>query len=71
MTVTAPVAAATAPELLGFATCPLCHTTAAARTGVAGEDWQCGRCGQKWSGTRMARVTAYAAWVAAQLAPGR
>lgn len=53
------------PELLGFATCPLCHTTAATITND-GADWQCARCGQKWSATRRAGVLAYAAWVAEQ-----
>lgn len=57
------------PWLLGFATCPLCRTTHTTMTNDAvgkGADWQCARCGQKWSATRLATVTAYAAWVSAQ-----
>ena len=51
-----------APELLAYATCPLCRTTAT--TDGTGADWMCGRCGQSWTPTRLASVTAYAAWVA-------
>jgi hypothetical protein len=31
-----------------------------------GTDWQCARCGQKWSATRLATVAEYAAWVSGQ-----
>jgi hypothetical protein len=60
---------AIAPELLGFATCPSCHTTDATMTNDAvgiGTDRQCARCGQKWSATRLAPVAAYAVWVSGQ-----
>jgi len=36
-----------------------------------GTDWQCARCGQKWSATRLATVAAYAAWVSGQTDLGR
>jgi ribosomal protein L37AE/L43A len=60
---------AIAPELLGFATCPSCRTTDATMTNEAlgkGVDWQCARCGQNWSATRLATVAAYANWVSGQ-----
>ena len=61
-------------ELLPFATCPSCRTTDATMTYDAlgkGTDWQCARCGQKWSATRVATVAAYAAWVSGQTDLGR
>jgi hypothetical protein len=67
MTVICPTAETTAPEHLGFASCPLCRAIDATMTYDAlgkDADWQCARCGQKWSATRLATVTAYAAWVA-------
>jgi hypothetical protein len=63
------LAAETTHELLGFATCPSCRTTDATMKYDAlgkGSDRQCARCGQKWSATRLATVTAYAAWVSGQ-----
>jgi len=74
MTVTFPAAETTAPERLGFATCPLCRATDATITYDAlgkGADWQCARCGQKWSAARLATVTTYAAWVAERTTPHR
>jgi hypothetical protein len=66
-------AAATSPgdpcEYLDYATCPLCHTTDTTMTNDAvrsGADWLCGRCGQTWSGARLATVTAYEVWVSLQ-----
>jgi hypothetical protein len=56
-----------AQERLAFASCPLCRATDATMTYDAlgkGGDWQCARCSQKWSATRLATVTTYAAWVA-------
>lgn len=71
MNMTQPAAGTAAPELLAYATCPLCRTTAT-RANDAGADWLCARCGQRWTATRLASVTAYAAWVAErQLVPGR
>lgn len=69
MNMTFPDVATTAQELLGFATCPSCRTTHATMTNDAvgkGADWQCARCGQKWSATRQATVAAYAEWVSGQ-----
>lgn len=57
---------AVAPELVGCATCPLCHAADPAMTNVAvsaGADWQCARCGQRWDTTRLATVAAYAVWL--------
>jgi tRNA(Ile2) C34 agmatinyltransferase TiaS len=62
-------AAETTHELLGFATCPSCRASDANMTYDAlgkGSDWQCARCGQKWSATRLATVAAYAARVSGQ-----
>ena len=72
VTVVFPAAAPTSPERLGFATCPLCRATDATMTYDAlgsGADWQCARCGQKWSAARLATVTTYAAWVAERTNP--
>jgi transcription elongation factor Elf1 len=46
--------------------CPMCHTPASVTLAAidAGADWRCVRCGQRWDATRLAAVTAYAAWVA-------
>jgi transcription elongation factor Elf1 len=66
--------AETTHELLGFATCPSCRATDASMTYDAlgkDSDWQCARCGQKWSVTRLATVAAYAAWVSGQTDLGR
>jgi transcription elongation factor Elf1 len=57
---------AIAPELVGFATCPSCHTVDANMTNVAvneGAEWHCGRCGQRWDALRLATVAAYAVWL--------
>lgn len=54
-------------------TCPSCHT---ARPGVtndtwdAGGQWRCGRCGERWTRTRLATVAEYAAWERAYDATG-
>ena len=48
-------------------TCPSCHTarsTAPDRTSVAGGDWRCERCGEQWTGSRLATVADYEAWKA-------
>jgi len=53
------------PSPPGIATCPMCHTAHPSLTGaavLAGEDWLCARCGQRWDAERLATVTAYAAW---------
>ena len=63
--------AAIAPELVGFATCPSCHTADPTKTNVsvgAGADWHCARCGQRWDAVRLATVAAYTAWLSAQAA---
>ena len=56
------------PELVGLATCPLCHTEDASMTNRAvsgGADWHCSRCGWRWDAGRLATVAAHAAWLAA------
>jgi len=61
---------ALAPEPLGLATCPSCHTEDRTMTNLAvsaGADWQCSRCGSRWNAVRLAAVAAYAAWVAAHI----
>lgn len=58
---------AIAPALVGFATCPSCHTVDATLTNVAvseGADWHCGRCGQRWDARRLATAAAYDVWLA-------
>lgn len=47
-------------------TCPMCHTISPLPEGdaIAGGDWQCARCGQRWDTARLATVAAYAAWLA-------
>ena len=58
---------ALAPELGGLATCPLCHTQDPSMTNLAlsaGVDWQCSRCGSRWDAVRLAKVAAYAVWLA-------
>jgi hypothetical protein len=72
-TVVAPRASLTtpsafAPELVGLATCPSCHTEDPSMTNLAvsaGADWQCSRCGSRWDAVRLATVAAYAVWLAA------
>lgn len=58
--------ATTAAPANGVATCPSCHTPAAAGTNAEGEgaDWRCQRCGQRWDDRRLAAVAAYARWEA-------
>lgn len=56
---------AVAPAAATLATCPLCHTGDATLTNEAlsaGADWQCVRCGQRWTAARLATVAAYAVW---------
>ena len=60
---------AIAPALVGFATCPSCHTVDATVTNLAlsgGADWHCARCGQRWDALRLATAAAYSAWVSGQ-----
>jgi ribosomal protein L37AE/L43A len=65
MTTTRSASSTATPELLAYATCPLCRTTATAPPDGADDGaWVCGRCGQRWTAARLASVTAYAAWVA-------
>ena len=51
-------------DILRFATCPMCHTSAPLSQSAveAGGDWRCVRCGQRWGASRLAAVAAYAAW---------
>ena len=51
-------------DVLRFATCPMCHTSATLSQSAldAGGDWRCVRCGQRWDAGRLAAVAAYAAW---------
>ena len=53
------------PDVLGPATCPMCHTRAAVTQAAvaAGGEWRCARCGQHWDATRLAAVASYAEWV--------
>lgn len=53
-------------DALRCATCPMCHTpTSVTQNAIeAGGDWRCVRCGQHWNASRLAAITAYAAWVA-------
>ena len=63
---------AIAAELVGFSTCPSCHTIDATVTNVAvngGADWQCGRCGQTWDAVRLATAAAYGAWLSRRTNP--
>lgn len=56
---------AESPDLRPQATCPLCHTRHALLTQQAldaGDDWQCGRCGQRWDALRLQTVADYAIW---------
>jgi hypothetical protein len=58
-----------APEIVGRATCPLCHTVDPTMTNSAlsaGADWHCLRCGQRWNAMRLAVVAGYAMWLSAQ-----
>jgi predicted Zn finger-like uncharacterized protein len=54
-----------APDVVRYATCPMCHTaTSLTQDAIeAGGDWRCGRCGQQWDAVRLATVAAYATWV--------
>jgi len=57
---------AIAPEVVGFATCPMCHTVDPTMTNMAlggGADWHCSRCGQRWDTIRLAAVAGYAMWL--------
>ncbi|HET9264443.1 MAG TPA: hypothetical protein VFO14_15435 [Vicinamibacterales bacterium] len=51
-------------DILRFATCPMCHTSATLSLSAleAGGDWRCVRCGQHWDARRLATVAAYTAW---------
>jgi hypothetical protein len=51
-------------DILRFATCPMCHTSATLSQSAleAGGAWRCVRCGQHWDAARLAAVAAYAAW---------
>ena len=63
---------ALAPELVGLAVCPSCHTQDPSMTNLAvsaGADWQCSRCGSRWDAVRLATVAAYAVWVSEHTAP--
>lgn len=58
-----------APEIVGRATCPLCHTVDPTMTNIAlsaGTDWHCSRCGQRWDTMRLAAVAGYAVWLSAR-----
>ncbi len=60
-----------APELVGLAMCPSCHTHDLSMTTLAvsaGADWRCSRCGSRWDAVRLATVAAYAMWVSAHTA---
>lgn len=60
-----------APELVGLATCPSCHTADRSMTNLAvsaGADWHCTRCGQRWDAVRLATVAAYAVWLSERTA---
>lgn len=62
---------ALAPDLVGLAVCPSCHTQDLSMTNVAvhaGADWRCSRCGSRWDAVRLATVAAYAEWVSAHTA---
>jgi|EndMetStandDraft_4_1072995.scaffolds.fasta_scaffold528139_2 transposase-like protein len=51
-------------DLVGFATCPLCHTPDTVVTNQAvsgGADWICSRCSHPWDRVRLANAAAYAA----------
>jgi hypothetical protein len=68
-----PMETASAPvaELVGLATCPLCHTQDLSTTNRAvgtGAGWQCSRCGSRWDAVRLGNVAAYNTWVSEQTA---
>jgi hypothetical protein len=70
----ASVSLAVAADLVGLATCPVCHTPDAVVTTLAvraGADWQCSRCGQRWDGIRLATAAAYAVWRSAEAVVSR
>jgi hypothetical protein len=54
----------TEPNVLLYATCPMCHTpTSMTEHAIeTGGHWRCVRCGQRWDAGRLAAVAAYAAW---------
>ena len=63
------ITSAIAPEIMGRARCPLCHTVDPTMTNIAlsaGADWHCSRCGQRWDTVRLAAVAGYAAWLSAR-----
>ena len=56
------------------ATCPLCHTldrTITSESLLAGADWSCVRCGQKWTAARLETATAYQRDLAAHRSASR
>ena len=57
-------------DILRFAMCPMCHTSASATQGAieAGGDWRCNRCGQHWDAARLATAGADAEWAANAIA---
>ena len=59
-------------DIPAVVTCPMCHTPASLTQSDldAGAGWRCGRCGQRWSATRLSTVAAYAASVADRAAVG-
>jgi hypothetical protein len=53
----------------GVMTCPSCqtpHPVPADDASATDSDWQCVRCGQRWSPGRLATVAQYAAWLSAR-----
>src|SRR4051812_28961432 len=70
---TTPVSLDVEADVLGYATCPMCHTPSSVTQGAidAGGDWRCVRCGSNWDGKRLATVAAYAAWTVARDRVGR
>ena len=55
-------------DVAAVVTCPMCHTPASLTQSDldSGAGWRCGRCGQRWSATRLSTVAAYVAFVAAR-----
>jgi hypothetical protein len=63
---------AIAAELVGFATCPLCHTAdpVVTRDAVSrGGDWICSRCSHPWDRIRLANAAAYSASLSSRARP--
>ena len=61
-----------AAALIGFATCPLCHTPDAVVTieaVSAGADWKCSRCSHPWDRIRLANAAAYSASLSLLVGP--